>query len=53
MLENKLKEIIIEKFLEYLENNRYISDGDKNKVVIKESDLSKLNSEIKLEVITY
>ena len=36
-----------------LENNRYISDGDKSKIVIKESDFSKLNSQTKLEVITY
>lgn len=46
-------EFDIKSNFEYLENNRYISDGDKNKIVIKESDLSKLNSEIKLEVITY
>lgn len=51
--DNNGVEFDIKANFEYLENNRYISDGDKNKVVIKESDLSKLNSEIKLEVITY
>lgn len=36
-----------------LENNRYISDGDKNKVVVRDKNLEYLNSEIRYKVITY
>ena len=51
--DNNGVEFDIEANFKNLENNRYISDGDKNKIVIKESDLSKLNSQTKLDVITY
>lgn len=36
-----------------LAQNRYISDGDKNKIVIRESDLSLINNPNNLEIITY
>lgn len=36
-----------------LESNRYISDGDKNRIVIKESDSDRLSDNLDLEIVTY
>ena len=36
-----------------LENNRYISDGNKDKIVVKKSDLNLVNNEFNLEIIAY
>lgn len=43
--DNNGKEFDIESVFKGLEKTRYISDGDKNSIVIKKSDESKLNSE--------
>lgn len=51
--DNDGKEFDIQANFKNLENNRYISDGDKNKIVIKEKDLSKLNNTKNLEVVNY
>lgn len=50
--DNNGKEFDIEMVFKNLENNRYISDGDVNTVVIKESDKDRLSSTDK-EIITY
>ena len=42
--DNNGKEFDIEMVFKNLESNRYISDGDKDLIVIKESDKSKLNT---------
>lgn len=46
-------EFDIQANFENLEKNRYISDGDKNKIVIRENDLSTINNPNNLEIITY
>lgn len=51
--DNNGEEFDIEMNFKMLEKNRYISDGDKNKIVIKEKDLSLLNNPSGLEIITY
>lgn len=43
--DNNGKEFDIEMVFKNLEKNRYISDGDKDLIVIRESDNSKLNSD--------
>lgn len=50
--DNNGKEFDIEMVFKNLENNRYISDGNIDTIVIKESDKAKLG-DTKLEVITY
>ena len=50
--DNNGKEFDIEMVFKNLENNRYISDGNKNLIVINESDKEKLtNTDIR--IITY
>ena len=44
--DNNGKEFDIEMVFKNLEKNRYISDGDKDKIVIRKKDESKLNKEI-------
>ncbi len=51
--DNNGEEFDIEANFKNLEKNRYISDGDKNKVVVKESDLSLVNNEFDLEIVAY
>ncbi len=51
--DNNGEEFDIEANFKNLEKNRYISDGDKNKVVVKESDLSLVNNEFTLEIVAY
>lgn len=46
-------EFDIEANFKNLESNRYISDGDKNKVVVKQSDLSLVNNEFNFEIVAY
>ena len=36
-----------------LKNKRYVSDGDKDTIVIKASDQDKLNTSVSKTVITY
>lgn len=50
--DNNGKEFDIEMVFNNLEKNRYISDGNKDTIVIKESDSSKLN-DMNKKVITY
>lgn len=50
--DNNGKEFDIEMVFKNLEKNKYISDGNKDTIVIKESDRSKLN-EMNKKVITY
>lgn len=50
--DNNGKEFDIQMVFNNLEKYRYISDGNINTIVIKESELSKINN-IELEVITY
>ncbi len=50
--DNNGKEFDIEMVFKNLENSRYISDGNKNSIVIKESDKDKLTN-TDIEVITY
>ena len=50
--DNNGKEFDIEMVFKNLENNRYISDGNKNTIVIKESDQDKLTNTSK-KIITY
>lgn len=51
--DNDGKEFDIEMNFKILEDKRYVSDGDKDTVVIKDSDKGKISTENKLEVITY
>lgn len=51
--DNNGEEFDIEANFKTLEKNRYISDGDKNKVVVKESDLPLVNNEFSLEIVAY
>lgn len=51
--DNNGKDWDIEYTFKDLENKRYISDGDKDKIVFKESDVKYLNEKISLEVISY
>ena len=50
--DNDGKEFDIEMVFKNLEKNRYISDGDADTIVIKESDQSKVNDEFS-NIITY
>lgn len=50
--DNDGKEFDIKMVFTNLEKNRYISDGDKDTIVIKESSVSKINNELN-NVITY
>ena len=50
--DNNGKEFDIEMVFKNLENNRYISDGDKNTIVIREKDKDKVSSNYE-NVITY
>lgn len=50
--DNNGKEFDIQMVFNNLEKNRYISDGNINTIVVKESDVSKINN-TDLEVITY
>lgn len=50
--DNNGKEFDIEMVFKNLENNRYISDGNKNTIVIKEKDKDKLTN-TDIEIITY
>lgn len=50
--DNNGKEFDIEMVFKNLEKNRYISDGDKETIVIKEKDKSNLNSDYS-NIITY
>ena len=51
--DNNGKEFDIEMNFKILENKKYISDGDKDTIVIKETDKDKISSENTLDVITY
>lgn len=51
--DNNGKEFDIEMNFKILENTKYISDGDKDTIVIPESKSSKLNNGYNLEIITY
>ena len=51
--DNNGLEFDIDMSFKNLEKNRYISDGDKNKVVIRSENSKYLNESITLEVITY
>jgi hypothetical protein len=51
--DNNGNDFDIEYNFKVLENNRYISDGDKNTITIPSEKLSKLNNNYNLEVITY
>ena len=50
--DNNGKEFDIEMVFKNLENNRYISDGDKDLIVIREKDQDKINSKYD-NIITY
>ena len=50
--DNNGKEFDIEMVFKNLEKNRYISDGNENTIVIKETDSSKINN-TDLQIITY
>ena len=50
--DNNGKEFDIEMVFKNLEKNRYVSDGNVDTIVIKESDEAKL-SDTNLKVITY
>lgn len=50
--DNNGKEFDIQMVFSNLEKNKYISDGNVNQIVIKESDVTKLNS-TELEIVTY
>ena len=50
--DNDGKEFDIKMVFTNLKNNRYISDGDKNTIVIKDKDINKLNDDY-TNVITY
>ena len=51
--DNNGSEFDIQMVFKLLENTRYISDGDINTIVIKESDTNKLSSDITKEIIKY
>ena len=51
--DNNGKEFDIEMNFKILENNRYISDGDKDTIVIPKDKESKLRDKYNLEVISY
>ena len=51
--DNNGKEFDIEMVFKLLEETRYISDGNKDTIVIKSADESKINSNINKEIITY
>lgn len=51
--DNNGKEFDIEMNFKILENNRYISDGDKNTIVVKEEMKEKIAHTYDLDIITY
>lgn len=51
--DNNGEEFDIEMNFKLLEKNRYISDGNKDKIVVKESDLSLINNKFNLEIFAY
>ena len=51
--DNNGQEFDIEMVFNNLENTRYVSDGDENTIVIKESDITKINTSLDKKVITY
>jgi len=51
--DNNGKEFDIEMVFKLLENNRYTSDGNKDTIVVKSADESRINSNINKEIITY
>jgi len=51
--DNNGKEFDIEMVFKNLENNRYVSDGNKDTIVIKEENLNKINENITKKIITY
>ena len=51
--DNNGSEFDIQMVFKLLENTRYISDGDINTIVIKESDTNKLSSDITKESVKY
>ncbi len=51
--DNNGEEFDIEANFKNLEKSRYISDGDKTKIVIKDDDLSLVNNEFNLDIVAY
>ena len=51
--DNNGKEFDIEMVFKMLENTRYISDGNKDTIVINSNNESKINSSINKEIIIY
>ena len=51
--DNNGKEFDIEMVFKMLENTKYISDGNKDIIVISSSNESKINSSINKEIIIY
>lgn len=51
--DNNGKEFDIEMNFNILKNTRYISDGDKNTITVKESNKDKINNIYNLDIITY
>ncbi len=51
--DNNGEEFDIEMNFKILEKNRYISDGNIDKIVVKKSDLNLVNNEFNLEIIAY
>lgn len=51
--DNNGEEFDIEMNFKLLEKNRYISDGNKDKIVVKGSDLSLINNKFNLEIFAY
>lgn len=51
--DNSGKEFDIDMVFKNLKNNRYISDGNKNTIVVSEKDKEKINDSVSKEIITY
>jgi peptidoglycan/xylan/chitin deacetylase (PgdA/CDA1 family) len=51
--DNNGEEFDIEMNFKLLEKTRYISDGNKNKIVVRDENLNLLNEKIDLEIISY
>lgn len=51
--DNNGKEFDIDMVFKNLKNNRYISDGNKNTIVVSEKDKEKINDSVSKEIITY
>lgn len=51
--DNNGREFDIEMVFKTLENNRYISDGNSNTIVVKKADESKIRNNLNKEVISY